>query len=159
MGSRTLIVGDVHGCAAELRRLLRKVRPKRLILLGDLFTRGPDPRGVWALIERWNAEAVLGNHDERVLRDWRPGERLPKRAHRWLERRPRVLEGPRWLASHYEVAPAAGRMVIYGHEARRGLVDRRPQRLGLDTGCVNGGRLSGYLVEDDRLVSVRSRHR
>ena len=48
-------------------------------------------------------------------------------------------------------------MVIYGHDARRGLVDRRPKTLGLDTGCVYGGALTGYLLEDDVLLSVPAR--
>ncbi len=48
-------------------------------------------------------------------------------------------------------------LVIYGHDAIRGLQDRRPHSLGLDTGCVYGGRLTGYLVEADRLVSVPAR--
>ncbi len=52
---RTLFVGDVHGCADELDKLLRKARPTRVVLLGDLFTKGPDPRGVWSLIREWDA--------------------------------------------------------------------------------------------------------
>ena len=88
MSSRTLFVGDVHGCAEELKRLLKKARADRVILLGDLFTRGPDPRGVWKLIEKWEAEAVLGNHDQAVLSTWTPGKQLPKRAFRWLARQP-----------------------------------------------------------------------
>jgi hypothetical protein len=48
-------------------------------------------------------------------------------------------------------------LVLYGHDAVRGLQDRRPHSLGLDTGCVYGGRLTGYLLEADRIVSVPSR--
>ena len=36
-------------------------------------------------------------------------------------------------------------MVIYGHDARRGPQDHRPYTLGLDTGCVYGGQLTGYV--------------
>ena len=43
---------------------------------------------------------------------------------------------------------------MYGHDAARGLQDHRPHTLGLDTGCVYGGALTGYLVEADRLVRV-----
>ena len=43
--------------------------------------------------------------------------------------------------------------VVFGHWARRGLVVR-PQCVGLDTGCVYGGRLSAWIAEEDRVVQV-----
>ena len=180
--SGTLFVGDVHGCAKELAKLLRKVKPDRVVLVGDIFSRGPDPAGVFKLIERYSAEAVLGNHDEVVLDTWRPGDKLPRRAFKWLKRRPVMLREKGFIAVHAGVRPdkprktrrqdaltmrdwngrpwfeqyQGRRLVIHGHDARRGLNDRRPYTLGLDTGCVNGGRLSGYHLERDRVVSVRS---
>ena len=48
-------------------------------------------------------------------------------------------------------------LVIYGHDALRGLQDYRPRTLGLDTGCVYGGRLTGYLLESDQLLAVDAR--
>lgn len=43
---RTIIIGDIHGCSGALRHLLAKIAPDeksdRLILLGDLFDRGPE---------------------------------------------------------------------------------------------------------------------
>jgi bis(5'-nucleosyl)-tetraphosphatase (symmetrical) len=48
------------------------------------------------------------------------------------------------------------RMLVFGHWARRGLV-RRPRVRGLDTGCVWGGRLTAWIAEEDRLVSVPAR--
>ena len=45
-------------------------------------------------------------------------------------------------------------LVLYGHDAVRGLQDHRPHSLGLDTGCVYGGQLTGYLLEADRILSV-----
>lgn len=182
--ARTLIVGDVHGCAAELGALLERIGPTRVILLGDLFTKGPDPRGVWDLVQRWGAESVLGNHDDTVLRRWRPGRDLPRAAFRWLEERPVTVRGRRWIAVHAGIHPHKGveatsrrramyekdyagapwwsryqgrELVLHGHDAARGLIDRRPYTLGLDTGCVKGGGLTGYLLEQDRLVSVPSR--
>ncbi|MBK8099002.1 MAG: metallophosphoesterase [Planctomycetes bacterium] len=50
------------------------------------------------------------------------------------------------------------RRVIFGHWARRGLVVR-PQCLGLDTGCVYGGKLSAWIAEEDRIVQVDGWHR
>ena len=85
MTVRTLFIGDVHGCSAELAALLELARPTRVILVGDLFTKGPDAAGVWALIVATGAEAVMGNHDAAVIRRqkkrgsgsylWIPGER------------------------------------------------------------------------------------
>ena len=47
-------------------------------------------------------------------------------------------------------------MVIYGHDARRGLVDRRPHTLGLDTGCVYGGCLTGFVIESGEILQVNA---
>lgn len=44
-------------------------------------------------------------------------------------------------------------LVIFGHDAMRG-IQRHPYALGLDSGCVYGGRLSGYLLPEARIVSV-----
>lgn len=61
------IVGDVHGCARELRELILKARQRvpqfQLMLVGDLFTKGPDPVGVFDLIHEFDAICIKGNHD------------------------------------------------------------------------------------------------
>jgi diadenosine tetraphosphatase ApaH/serine/threonine PP2A family protein phosphatase len=73
---RYIIVGDVHGCLDELDELLLLVNYKgcsrgdRLVLAGDLLDRGPDPVGVVRRARELQAEAVLGNHEEKHLR-WR----------------------------------------------------------------------------------------
>jgi diadenosine tetraphosphatase ApaH/serine/threonine PP2A family protein phosphatase len=67
----TIVVGDVHGCLDELRRLLVKCGFRRgdaLVLAGDLVAKGPDSRGVIQLAREEGALAVLGNHDDHVLR-------------------------------------------------------------------------------------------
>ena len=48
------------------------------------------------------------------------------------------------------------RLVIYGHDAKRGVQDHRPHTLGLDSGCVYGNGLTGYILEEDRMVQVPS---
>lgn len=88
---RTLVVGDVHGCLAELETLLAEVgfvaRHDRLVLVGDLVAKGPSSKGVVELARSLGALAVRGNHDEHVLR-WfrakRDGRPLPElgRSHR-----------------------------------------------------------------------------
>jgi hypothetical protein len=71
--ARTVIVGDVHGCAAELGQLLDRVglqRDDRLVLVGDLVARGPDSRGVLEIVRRTGGRSVLGNHEQRLLEAW-----------------------------------------------------------------------------------------
>jgi len=61
------IVGDVHGCARELVELIETAKkhiPKfQLMLVGDLFTKGPDPVGVYEVIQEHSALCIKGNHD------------------------------------------------------------------------------------------------
>lgn len=69
---RTIVIGDIHGCLEEFEELLKAVEFKRgndrLVLLGDLVDRGPDPVGVVRRAQELHAEAVLGNHEEKHLR-------------------------------------------------------------------------------------------
>lgn len=46
--------------------------------------------------------------------------------------------------------------VIFGHDAMRGL-QRYPHALGLDSGCVYGGKLNAWILPEARLVSVPAR--
>jgi hypothetical protein len=70
--SRTIIVGDVHGCSWELERLLDRVQfasGDRLVFVGDLVARGPDSLGVFDIARRTGAVIVRGNHEQKLL-DW-----------------------------------------------------------------------------------------
>lgn len=58
--------------------------------------------------------------------------------------------GPLWGASYH-----GPRFVYFGHHAAAGL-QQYAYALGLDTGCVYGRRLSGFLLPEGRLVSVRA---
>ncbi|MYB72203.1 MAG: polynucleotide kinase-phosphatase [Gemmatimonadetes bacterium] len=78
------IIGDVHGCCAELEALLdqlgyriagEKVEPppgRKAVFVGDLVDRGPNAPGVLALVMRMvesgAALCVPGNHDARLVR-------------------------------------------------------------------------------------------
>jgi len=68
---RTVVVGDVHGCRRELEALLSLARfspgQDRLVFVGDLVVRGPEPHEVLALVSRLGAQAVRGNHESRLL--------------------------------------------------------------------------------------------
>jgi hypothetical protein len=82
---RTVIVGDVHGCRAELEALLAAVgfgAGDRLVMVGDLVARGPDPTGTIDLLVSLGARAVRGNHEDRVLRWRKRPERPLGAAHR-----------------------------------------------------------------------------
>ena len=48
------------------------------------------------------------------------------------------------------------RLVVFGHDAVRGL-QTRPHAIGLDTGCVYGGWLTGVWLPERDLVSVPAR--
>jgi hypothetical protein len=67
---RTIIVGDVHGCADELQLLLRRcghAKGDRVVLAGDLVAKGPDSQGVVQFARENGVLAVLGNHDAFAL--------------------------------------------------------------------------------------------
>lgn len=126
---RTLVIGDVHGCLAELDELLKLVEFKqgedRLVFVGDLVDRGPDSVGVVRRAIELKADCVLGNHEEKHLR-WRrhsekaktfPKYKNPMRPMtfdrmilhttltedewRWIEKRPLFLRiGVAWAVVH-----------------------------------------------------------
>lgn len=63
---QTIFIGDVHGCSREFSALLDHVSPgvdDRLILLGDLVNKGPDPAGVIEIFASLDCVCLLGNHD------------------------------------------------------------------------------------------------
>ena len=159
------------------------------MLVGDVFTKGPDPVGVWRIIEDAGAVGVLGNHDAAILAKPKrfASMGLPESARVWLRALPLTRTVGPWTVVHAGLDPERGcagtarrtalvvrrwpddtsdahpfwftlwrgpERVLYGHDAMRGLQDHRPRTLGLDTGCVYGGCLTGYVVEEDRLYSV-----
>ena len=76
MKPRTFVIGDIHGCAATLRRLvdgtLRPIPNDHIYLLGDLIDRGPDSKGVLDFIfelqgRGLSVSSVRGNHEEMCL--------------------------------------------------------------------------------------------
>lgn len=66
------LVGDIHGCARELDRLLADIRfdPSRdeLWTVGDLVNTGPDSLAALRLWRDVDGRGVLGNHDIYALR-------------------------------------------------------------------------------------------
>ncbi len=98
--ARTILVGDIHGCAQEFDDILERTRyaqgVDRLVLVGDLVARGPDSVGVIDRALRYGAQAVRGNHDEKVLAWWRVarahGEKRANDTVRLSERHRAVVE-------------------------------------------------------------------
>jgi serine/threonine protein phosphatase 1 len=74
MPTRTIAIGDIHGCSAALAAVIDAIEPGPedvLVTLGDYIDRGPDSRGVLdRLIElshQCRLIPLLGNHDQMLL--------------------------------------------------------------------------------------------
>ena len=74
MPSRTIAIGDIHGCSAALHAVLEAVDPKpddTIVTLGDYVDRGEGVREaideLLALAKRCRLVPILGNHDEMLL--------------------------------------------------------------------------------------------
>jgi hypothetical protein len=68
--SRTFVIGDVHGCLAELDQLLAaaSLAPSDdVVFVGDLIGRGPDPLGVINRALEIGARSVQGNHERQLM--------------------------------------------------------------------------------------------
>jgi len=77
MNGRLIAIGDIHGCHLEFAELLSRLelaKEDRLILLGDLVNRGPDPCKVIDLAREHRAISLLGNHELRLLNFRRTGD-------------------------------------------------------------------------------------
>jgi hypothetical protein len=130
---RTIVIGDVHGCLEELDELLASLAVRRhrdrLVFLGDLVDRGPDPVGVVRRVRELGAECLHGNHEDKHVRWARhqararrePGYRNPMRSMRaeeqaanarlrdddiaWLASLPAFLDLGDWIAVHAGIEP------------------------------------------------------
>ncbi len=209
--SRTIAIGDVHGCADEFEELLEvlELKPKdRVIQLGDLINRGPDSRRAIQLASRYKVEVIIGNHELRLLKSIREKrsdllkgydvetlKQLRSKDLKFLSHLPNYIYDkkreivfvhggflpdqpwetqPTSITAHIQVIDASGRptkrskapnalswadhwkgapFVVYGHTPRP-TVYKRPSSIGIDTGCVYGGRLTAYIVEDKSFVQV-----
>ena len=98
---RTAIIGDVHGLLAPLEALVDTLAPgpaDRLVFVGDLVDKGPDPAGVVQYVRRLHETArfevvlVEGNHEERHKRYYLNTEERPKVARRMAGESPELAE-------------------------------------------------------------------
>lgn len=78
MNGRLIAIGDIHGCHLEFAEMLSRLDltpDDRVVLLGDLVNRGPDSRRVIDLAREAGAAALLGNHELRLLRYRKTGDK------------------------------------------------------------------------------------
>lgn len=68
--SRTIAIGDIHGCARALRAVIEEIAPTpedTIVPLGDYVDRGPESKDVVdqliALDQRCQVAPLLGNHE------------------------------------------------------------------------------------------------
>lgn len=128
---RTVVIGDVHGCLDELDELVRKLEVKssdRVIMLGDLVDRGPDPVGCVRRVREAGWECVLGNHEQKAIQ-WLKNESLRRASGRpnnmmtpsparmaqwnalsaddvgWMWRLPMIVKTGRWTVVHAGFEP------------------------------------------------------
>lgn len=70
MTIKTAIIGDIHGCYFTLRRLLKEIGPcNRIISVGDILDKGNYQYEVLTELRKRDAILVLGNHEEKHLRN------------------------------------------------------------------------------------------
>ncbi|CAN5661165.1 metallophosphoesterase family protein [soil metagenome] len=102
MESRTIVVGDIHGCHDELMDLLNRLDfrvTERIVAVGDLVSKGPKNREVLELFMADSRfETVIGNHDLALRRFWNGEE---------LELKPSQKE------THQELEPYKDRFLPY----------------------------------------------
>ncbi|CAE7200278.1 apaH [Symbiodinium necroappetens] len=84
--ARVIVIGDVHGCAHELVKLLDKCEYSPgngdvVILLGDLVNKGPHSREVVRLAREKGLHAIAGNHEFialQKLNSWKASGTIPE---------------------------------------------------------------------------------
>lgn len=130
---RTIAIGDVHGCIDELRELVALVDYRagvdRLVFVGDLIDRGPAPadvvRFVRGLASSGNVLAILGNHEEKMLRWFRrvdeerstgtKNKMSPPEPDRLAQWESLSAEDRAWLADlPIVIEPLAGWLAVHG---------------------------------------------
>lgn len=74
MSTRTIAIGDIHGCSIALRAVVAAIDPQAddtLVTLGDYVNKGIDSKGVLNFLleleTRCQLIPLLGNHDAVML--------------------------------------------------------------------------------------------
>ncbi len=202
--SRTIFIGDVHGCLHELKSLEKELAIKRedkIILLGDLINRGPLSVETIQHVFKMGYQCVCGNHDLKYRSQYhhfktnyyKIYKKIDKKIHQWYMNLPFYIEGDNYIAVHAGLAPGlrldetdnniltrirtwdgqglnlddedappwysfykGSKKVFYGHWAMQRLTINK-KTFGLDSGCVYGGELTAYILEEKKVVQVKAK--
>lgn len=206
---RIFAIGDIHGCAEALEKLLKQLpvdwNEDLVIFLGDYIDRGPEPRKViekvmelkklypkrviplrgnheWMFLRYLQGiepEVFLFNGGEATLRAYyHEGQLLLPEEHRnFLENLPLYYETEEYLFVHAGIRPGVAleaqseedllwiregfyyypgtfpKKIVFGHTPfPEPLI--LPDRLGIDTGCVYGGKLTAIELPTERIYQV-----
>ena len=206
---RIFAIGDIHGCAEALERLLGRLPVDwgvdLVIFLGDYIDRGPEPRRVVEKVielRKLYPERVIalrGNHEWmflRYLRGIEPevflfngGEAtlrayyqegkldIPEEHRTFLEDLPLYYETEDYFFVHAGVRPERPlhsqeeedllwiregfyyypgtfpKKIVFGHTPFPEPL-LLPDRLGIDTGCVYGGKLTAIELPAEKIYQV-----
>ncbi|MFC6824419.1 metallophosphoesterase family protein [Halopelagius fulvigenes] len=103
------VVGDVHGCRAELERLLDTLGvtdDDLVVFVGDLVRKGPDSAGVVSLVRgSENMLTVRGNNEEKLVRGDKRLPELSDEQMAWIRDLPVALSWEGTLVVHGGVDP------------------------------------------------------
>ena len=206
---RIFAVGDIHGCADALEKLLGKLpvdlEKDLLIFLGDYIDRGPSPRRVIEIVKDLRDRhpqrviALCGNHEwmfkrylkgietevflfnggETTLKDYYRDGRLniPEEHLSFLESLPLYYETEEYFFVHAGVRPEKplasqeeedllwiregfyyypgtfSKKIVFGHTPfPEPLI--LPDRIGIDTGCVYGGKPTAIELPEGKTYQV-----
>lgn len=108
--SRTIFIGDVHGCYEELILLIGKLKPEksdRVIFVGDLINKGPRPVDVVDFVAENRFTSLMGNHEDHYARLHQNHPKyialrrsLSDFSHQWILNLPLFLEEKNFIAVH-----------------------------------------------------------
>jgi putative phosphoesterase len=74
---RIVFLSDIHGNAVALEAVLEDISKRnidKIIVLGDISYRGPEPKRALELVKNLNTDVIKGNADEWVVRGIKEGE-------------------------------------------------------------------------------------
>jgi putative phosphoesterase len=93
---RLAFLSDIHGNAVALDAVLEDISKRsveKIIVLGDISYRGPEPKRALELVKSLNTNVVKGNADEWVVRGIKEGEvaesalQIMNKERRWIYER------------------------------------------------------------------------